>query len=453
VVSSHAQNGRVTLEAYANRWLLLIFYPRDFSYVCPTELTAFSTRIDDFRDRDCDILAISVDSLDSHRAWLAAAASDGGVAGLRFPLGSDPDGAVASRFGVYDRDKRLAGRGLFIVDPNGVLQYQVVHNLNVGRSTDEVLRVLDALRAGGLCASGWTRADGTIDPRLDLSPGRVLGHYRVGELLGEGGFGWGYVATDLLLDRRVAVKIGRTTSKATREAVLAEARSAARLSHPNICSVFAVEDAAGVPLIVMEHLPNGTLDQRLRAGLPPGEAASIVRQVVAAIAASHAAGVVHGDIKPANILFTASGTPKVADFGMARHLKADGPLPEPLATPAVDPEAKTTRLPPDAQPNASSVILGTPAYMAPEQTYGSPPTAPADVFSTALLIYETFTGRRAVRATNQTDAMLRVRELDPVPLAESLPPDVRPVVARMLDPEPENRPTAEEVEEALRVGG
>jgi peroxiredoxin (alkyl hydroperoxide reductase subunit C) len=131
----------------AGRWAVLIFYPRDFSFVCPTELTSFSSRWEDFRARGCELLGISVDSIALHREWLSTPPGAGGLGPLRFPLASDPDGAAARAYGVWVDEKRVSTRGLFIIDPAGILQYAVVHNLNVGRSPEEVLRVLDALGA------------------------------------------------------------------------------------------------------------------------------------------------------------------------------------------------------------------------------------------------------------------------------------------------------------------
>jgi len=410
--------GRAALGDYSGRWLMLLFYPRDFSFVCPTELVAFSNRIEDFSERECDVLAVSVDDLESHRRWMETPATDGGVAGLRFPLASDADGEVARRYGVLDPEA-VALRGLFIIDPAGILQYGVVHNMNVGRNGDEVLRVLDALRIGGLCAEGWTRADGTIDPRLDLAEGRVLGNYRVESLLGEGGFGWVYAAWDLKLDRRVAVKIGRTTVKSTRDAVLHEARTAAQLMHPSICSIFSVANVAGIPVIVMEHLGGGSLAERLKSGaLPEKEATAVATQVASALAASHTVGVVHGDIKPANILFNSEGTAKVVDFGMAR----------------------SPRLP----IQSTDAIGGTPSYMAPEQTLGIAPTTASDVFSAGLLVVELYTGERAARG-EIGEIFEVIRSFEPGPLAERLPERYREIWTRMMAREPDDRPTMAEV--------
>ena len=149
VNGSGSERGQATLDDYLDRWLLLMFYPRDFSLVCPTELTAVSGRFAEFRERHCDVLAVSTDTIDTHVRWLTTSPSQSGIGPLAFPLASDPDGEVCKAYGVLVERGHLALRGLFIIDPNGVLQYQVVHNLSVGRSSDEILRVLDGLQSGG----------------------------------------------------------------------------------------------------------------------------------------------------------------------------------------------------------------------------------------------------------------------------------------------------------------
>src|SRR5262249_19635846 len=195
---------RVTQDDFLNRWLILVFYPRDFSLVCPTEVTAFSSRIGEFEKRECDVLGISTDSLDTHERWLTAPAVLGGIGNLNFSLASDESGEVCSAYGVLVGRQNIALRGLFIIDPNGVLQYQVVHNLSVGRSTDEILRVLDALATGGFCPAGWTPGTPTIDPDSTIGPDSTLGAYRLEAIVGTGSFGTVFRAWDTLLERRVA---------------------------------------------------------------------------------------------------------------------------------------------------------------------------------------------------------------------------------------------------------
>lgn len=145
----------VNLTDYEGEWVVLVFYPLDFTFVCPTELTAISDRYDEFIERDTKVIGVSTDSVHSHRAWINLPREDNGVHGLRYPLAADMSHKVSRDYGVLVEEEGVALRGLFIIDPDGILQYSVVHNLNVGRSVDEVLRVLDGLQTGGLCPSDW----------------------------------------------------------------------------------------------------------------------------------------------------------------------------------------------------------------------------------------------------------------------------------------------------------
>ncbi len=145
----------VSLGDYAGKWLILAFYPLDFTFVCPTELTALSDRYDDFEALNAEIIGISTDSVHSHRAWLNTPRDKNGIEGLRYPLASDMLHTVSRDYGVLVEDQGFALRGLFIISPEGNLEYSVVHNLNLGRSVDEVLRVLEGLQTGGLCPGDW----------------------------------------------------------------------------------------------------------------------------------------------------------------------------------------------------------------------------------------------------------------------------------------------------------
>lgn len=145
----------VTLDDYRGRWLVLFFYPLDFTFVCPTEITALSDRYEEFQELGAEILGVSTDSVFSHRAWIHTPREQNGIAGVKFPLASDITKQVSRDYGVLIEDKGIALRGLFIIDPNGVLQYAVINSLNIGRSVDETLRVLEALQTGGLCPADW----------------------------------------------------------------------------------------------------------------------------------------------------------------------------------------------------------------------------------------------------------------------------------------------------------
>ena len=155
-------NENVGLDDYEGRWLVLLFYPLDFTFVCPTELTSFSDRYDDFEGIGGAVIGVSTDSVHSHRAWLKTPRDKGGVEGLRYPLASDITKSVARDYGVLIEDKGVALRGLFVIDPEGTLRYAVVHDLNVGRSADETLRVIQALQTGGLCQADWRPGQETL---------------------------------------------------------------------------------------------------------------------------------------------------------------------------------------------------------------------------------------------------------------------------------------------------
>ena len=148
------------LSDFRGRWVVLFFYPADFTFVCPTEIRGFHARRADFAQRDCQILAVSVDDVESHRAWAQE------LGGVGFPLLSDPARAAARAYGVLNEADQRAFRATFIVDPEGRVTYFVVSPMNVGRSVDETLRVLEALQTGRLCPADWRAGDPTLDPAL-----------------------------------------------------------------------------------------------------------------------------------------------------------------------------------------------------------------------------------------------------------------------------------------------
>jgi peroxiredoxin (alkyl hydroperoxide reductase subunit C) len=152
----------VKLADYKGKWVVLLFYPLDFTFVCPTELTTFSDRYEDFEAIGAEVIGVSTDSVFSHRAWVNTPRDKGGVADLKYPLASDVTKSVARDYGVLIEDKGIALRGLFVIDPEGILRYKVIHDLNVGRSAEETLRVIQALQTGGLCQAEWKPGEETI---------------------------------------------------------------------------------------------------------------------------------------------------------------------------------------------------------------------------------------------------------------------------------------------------
>jgi alkyl hydroperoxide reductase subunit AhpC len=148
----------VSLEDYRGKWLVLFFYPADFSFVCPTEITGFSKELERFKKLNAEVLGGSVDGKYAHLAWLKR----GDLGEVKYPLFSDIKKEMAERYGVLDAKEGVTLRGLFIIDPDGVVQYHVVHNLSVGRSVEETLRVLEALQTTSLCPLNWKPGQKTL---------------------------------------------------------------------------------------------------------------------------------------------------------------------------------------------------------------------------------------------------------------------------------------------------
>ena len=149
---------KIALDDYKGKWVVLFFYPGDFTFVCPTEIKGFNKALGEFAKVNAQVLAVSVDSKFSHLAWIKSGALDK----LEYPLLSDFSKQTALAYGVLDDASSTARRGLFIIDPNGVIQYQVVHSDKVGRSVEETLRVLKALQTQELCPLNWKPGDKTL---------------------------------------------------------------------------------------------------------------------------------------------------------------------------------------------------------------------------------------------------------------------------------------------------
>ena len=255
---------------------------------------------------------------------------------------------------------------------------------------------------------------------------RVLSsRYRIGPLLGRGGMAEVYEGYDQRLQRPVAVKLLRPELSAEPEVrgrFEVEARAAAGLSHPNVVAVFDTGEDGGTPFIVMERLPGDTLADRMAAG--PVDQAWLRRvacDVLGALGAAHAAGVVHRDVKPGNILIGADGCAKVADFGIAKSAEVAG------------------------QVTANGQLLGTPAYLAPERLDGLPATPRSDLYSLGVVLYEALTGVKPFEGPSPVDTANAVLHDRPRPLAELRPdadPDFVAAVAHAMSKDPAGRPAS-----------
>jgi serine/threonine protein kinase len=256
--------------------------------------------------------------------------------------------------------------------------------------------------------------------RIDGTP------YRVVALLGAGGMGAVYEVEHVELGRRQVLK-SLLASLATRDDLIArmrtEWRALGRLSHPNVVDVVnAGVTSSGTPYFVMELLRGETLSARLRrrGGLPLGEAAAIARKVLLGLDAAHRIGIVHRDVKPANVFLTAAGDVKVLDFGIAKILD--------------DPGSKTT---------ARGVTIGTPRYMAPEQAAGGAATARSDLYAAGLLLFEMLAGRGPFLGARDPGRLMLAHMNEAAPPLGSLvrvPGAVEALVARALAKAPDGRP-------------
>ncbi len=153
----------LSLNDYRGKYLLLFFYPLDFTFVCPTELHAFSDKIDEFKKRNCEVVACSIDSKFSHAAWLRTPRGQGGIEGVKYPILADIHKTIARSYGTLFEDGGVAFRGLFLIDKEGVVQHALVNNLPLGRSVDEALRTLDAIQYhaenGEVCPANWKKGE------------------------------------------------------------------------------------------------------------------------------------------------------------------------------------------------------------------------------------------------------------------------------------------------------
>jgi serine/threonine protein kinase len=238
----------------------------------------------------------------------------------------------------------------------------------------------------------------------------IAGRYRVGELIGTGGMGEVRAGHDVKLDRAVAIKLLRPDLVEQPEIKIrfeSEARAAARITHPNVVGVFDTGEQDGIPYIVMELLSGRSLADELEEGaLEPDRVRRIALELLSALDESHQQGILHRDVKPANVLLAKDGTVKVADFGVAK------------ITEGMD-------------LTMAGTMIGTPSYLAPERVHGEPATAASDVYSVGVLLYELLTGRRPYEADTPLALLHAIQKEEPPPLS-TLRPDIDPELARVV---------------------
>jgi len=265
--------------------------------------------------------------------------------------------------------------------------------------------------------------------------GQNISHYKVIEKLGQGGMGVVYKAQDTRLDRFVALKVlpGESLSNPDRRRrFVQEAKAASALNHPNIITVHDFDSEGDVSFIVMEYVAGKTLDRLIGSkGIKLSEALGYAAQIADALSKAHAAGIIHRDLKPSNIMITESGTAKVLDFGLAKlteHIEAD----EHAATISAD-----------SRPNTEEgTIVGTVAYMSPEQAEGKKIDARSDIFSFGSVLYEMLTGKRAFHGETKVATLASIIHQDPKPIkqiAPDLPDEVERALQRCLRKDPQRR--------------
>ena len=261
-----------------------------------------------------------------------------------------------------------------------------------------------------------------------LSPGTSFGPYRIDALVGAGGMGQVYSATDTRLHRTVAIKVlmpDLSADPASGARFEREAQLLAYLNHPNISAIYGVEAVDGVQALVLEFVEGSTLAERITRvrRLPLTEALGLARQIASALEAAHARGIVHRDLKPSNIKVTPAGTVKVLDFGIARMTGAD---------------ARLRTMTGDTR---TGVILGTPAYMSPEQARGQTADKRSDIWAFGCLLYEMIAGTGPFAAETASDSLAKVIESDPdwAALPGDVPPSIRRLIRRCLQKDPAAR--------------
>src|SRR5262245_43787390 len=244
--------------------------------------------------------------------------------------------------------------------------------------------------------------------QMALSPGTRLGSYAVTAQIGVGGMGEVYKATDTNLKRAVAIKVLPTSVASDAERLARfkrEAEVLAALNHPNIAAIYGLERSAGITALVMELIEGPTLADRIAQGaIPIDEALPIATQIAEALEAAHERGIIHRDLKPANVKVRPDGVVKVLDFGLAKAMEPAG---------AMSPNASTSPTITSPAMTGVGMILGTAAYMGPEQARGRRVDHRADVWAFGCVLFEILTGRRAFLGQTATETLAAVLERQP----------------------------------------
>jgi Tol biopolymer transport system component/predicted Ser/Thr protein kinase len=267
--------------------------------------------------------------------------------------------------------------------------------------------------------------------------GQTISHYRIEEKLGEGGMGVVYKARDTRLDRFVALKLlpaDKVADPERKRRFVQEAKAASALNHPNIITIHDIDQADGVDFIAMEYVDGKALERLIpRNGMRLSEVLKYAIQIADALARAHAAGIIHRDIKPANIMATSDGHVKVLDFGLAKLAEAI----------SEDSQAPTETMKVDDTPRTGEgVILGTVAYMSPEQAQGLKLDARSDIFSFGSVLYEIVTGRRAFEGATKISTLSAILHKEPTPAHDVIPEaprDLEKIIARCLRKDPNRR--------------
>jgi serine/threonine protein kinase/formylglycine-generating enzyme required for sulfatase activity len=287
---------------------------------------------------------------------------------------------------------------------------------------------------------------------MELTQGQRLGHYRIDGMIGRGGMGAVYRATDTRLEREVAIKVlpAEVTADLERQQRFRqEATLAAAFNHPNIATVHDVGDEDGVTFIVMELVRGESLRGMVRdEPLDVGRAIDVAIGVAAGLARAHGEGVLHRDLKPDNVVLTDDGVPKVLDFGLGKLIGDVDPQGGELMS-----EAPTATVQTSPHLTRAGQVIGTLAYMSPEQVHGRTVDERSDVFSFGVLLYEVLSGTRPFAGESNLDTATAILRDDPAPLDElrpDLPSGLKEILTRCLEKEPEKRfATGQELHEEL----